>query len=1622
MPNQKVKLFFIVCSVLFGANLFLPSVSYSQQGGGQVITSGNFSFTQVPANFVFSNPVTTSSSFIQSETYSYLNTISGLPDDVDTLLVVEDLRDGGDFRIDVQLSSFVNENGDSIDGQIGTNGGEQLFIGTHAPGNTADWTTVSGVGYDPANSGPQNVVAALDMGANLPNDIANFGTSLESPVTILEAPGPSYIGEFAVALSYAVEIPILTKPGIYVATLEITAFETGSSDLDPDIFDAGDDIGAEGTLLLPPTGTQRDWGYQTLSTTDTEDWFKIDLVGGETLNLSTTTTVGTVTAELCNDDACASPVAGNTPGSTGRYYIRVTENSGGNARYQLNYGYTAQPADDFDTLDDVCANATVITPGLTEQSHGLHTLSATDTEDWFRFTASNAESYNFNTIISSGLTQIEVFDSCGGASIGSDFGAGGSATDGSYAYLTVEDLLSSDYFIKVDSVIPSAEASYQLYFTNAFAGTGESSDDVYDHTPSGDDRGLATPTALTITGVSQSHTGHTLTPSDRNDIYEFTTTSGNTYNFSSTNSFGDLSIEILDSGFGTVETSVNVSGDFNHDFVAPASATYYALVSYNSNSDSEIAGYDLVYIDNGAGVIDSNEPDNSGAEATLVDPSGEGGISSPHSLTTGTDTEDWFSFNLTAGNEYTFSTSSASGDPLCYLYSDVDGLFQENDESNDDNAAGGNDCQTIFTAPATQTYYYRIVESGGGDAVYDFIYTQTGTANSPDTQDPGDDTGAGATALGAPTPAIGLHDAHTLSPLDNADWYSVTLTADDTYNFSSTTYSGFTLAELYSDSGGVTLVASDFNMSRGDGFSLDYTAAATQTYYLKISEGSAGNADYDLHYADISTDPGGNDLADPLDNSLLLTPTNLGAPLSSLGTDSGHTLSDDDMYDIYAFDLVSGNTYEFDSIGGTGDTYADLLDAFGGITASDDNTGGSGMFDLSVLAPGTDTFYLRVRTSPVGGNASYDLNYQCTAGCSDAFDPGDDSGAGANYLGAPTTTLQSHGTHSLSATDTEDWYSFDLTSGETYNFNSIVDSGVLVAELYSDSGGVTLVASDGASSGADEFSLDYTAGATQTYYLKITEQSGGNATYDLNYIDLSTGAVEDGFDPSDNSLLLSPTALGTPTNSVGSSNTHTLSSTDVFDWYTVDLTSGNTYSFDSVGGSGDTYADLFDPFGSLVASDDNTGGGGMFDFGHTAATTGTFSLRVRTANNFGGSASYDLNYVCSSGCSGDAYDPGDDTGLGATALTPTTTPQLHTTHTLDGTDLYDWYAVSLTSGAEYTFTTISGGDTTCELYESIDGSGNGVNQLNNSGSDDDAGDGLNCSTTYTAGATQTYYYRVHGFTLGDSISYDFSYVENSALDAYDPGDDTGAGATAITPTTTDQFHTSHLLSATDTQDVFVASLTAGTSYNFNTIGAASGDTLISIYDDVALSNLVAEDPGFDQTPNASNGSHYDANLNFTASSTANYYIVVSTDIPGDTADYSLNYQEIPGGELDAADPVDDSAFLTGFDATNLGTPTLGGGTDSSHTLSDNDLYDWYSFDLVSGNTYNFNAIGGSGDNYASLYSDATGTTEVAFDDDSGGNTMFSLTYVAGATQTYYLRVRKFSLAGSSLYDLNYSQQ
>ena len=106
----------------------------------------------------------------------------------------------------------------------------------------------------------------------------------------------------------------------------------------------------------------------------------------------------------------------------------------------------------------------------------------------------------------------------------------------------------------------------------------------------------------------------------------------------------------------------------------------------------------------------------------------------------------------------------------------------------------------------------------------------------------------------------------------------------------------------------------------------------------------------------------------------------------------------------------------------------------------------------------------------------------------DAWDPVDDTGAGATSVG--TSTDGRTETHELDRNDAADWFRIELLQGETWAFSTEGD-GDTVGAVFAEPGGLTALAEgddqeDAFGSVVDSnFRIEFTAPASGTYWIRV---------------------------------------------------------------------------------------------------------------------------------------------------------------------------------------------------------------------------------------------------------------------------------------------------------------------------------------------------------------------------------------------------------------------------------------------------------------------------------------------------------------------------------------------------------
>ncbi|MCC6926188.1 M10 family metallopeptidase C-terminal domain-containing protein [Novosphingobium sp.] len=184
---------------------------------------------------------------------------------------------------------------------------------------------------------------------------------------------------------------------------------------------------------------------------------------------------------------------------------------------------------------------------------------------------------------------------------------------------------------------------------------------------------------------------------------------------------------------------------------------------------------------------------------------------------------DWYVVTLTAGQTYTFSTmfSTELGDSILTLRSSTGALIVQNDDANTSN---GLYLSEITYTPTSSGNFYLDVSGYQSD---------TGTYYLSVTR-PMADSVAGSTATTG-TVAIGGSVNGTLENTGDHDWYAVTLTAGQTYLFttSATGAAGDIDTALFlRDAVGSLLAYNDD--SNGTYSRIRFTATTSGTYYIDL--------------------------------------------------------------------------------------------------------------------------------------------------------------------------------------------------------------------------------------------------------------------------------------------------------------------------------------------------------------------------------------------------------------------------------------------------------------------------------------------------------------------------------------------------------------------------------------------------------------------------------------------------------------------------------------------------------------------------------------------------------------------------------------------------------------------
>ena len=334
-----------------------------------------------------------------------------------------------------------------------------------------------------------------------------------------------------------------------------------------------------------------------------------------------------------------------------------------------------------------------------------------------------------------------------------------------------------------------------------------------------------------------------------------------------------------------------------------------------------------------------------------------------------------------------------------------------------------------------------------------------------------------------------------------------------------------------------------------------------------------------------------------------------------------------------------------------------------------------------------------------------------------------------------------------------------------------------------------------------------------------------------------------------------------------------------------------------------------------------------------------------------------------------------DTIANSTATTSTLALNSSNGSTIDSSGDQDWFRISLTAGTTYTFRQDKTSGSNLDSY---------LRLMNSSGTqvayDDDSGGNRNSLFTYTPTVTGTYYVAAGGYSSSTGA------YSLSATAAAAPTDTTAPTLSSRSP-------------ADESTNVAVGSNIVLTFSE--AVRAGSGDITITNLTTGGGRTIAVTD-----TSQVSfSGSTMTINPSADLSAGNRFEVTFGSGVVKDTA--GNNYAGLTTGALN----FNTAAATTSSDIANstATTSTLALNSSNGSTIDSSGDQDWFRISLTAGTTYTFRQDKTSGsnlDSYLRLMNSSG--TQVAYDDDSGGNRNSLFTYTPTVTGTYYVAAGGYS--------------
>ncbi|MEA3203441.1 MAG: hypothetical protein QOI63_1116, partial [Thermoplasmata archaeon] len=758
----------------------------------------------------------------------------------------------------------------------------------------------------------------------------------------------------------------------------------------------------------------------------------------------------------------------------------------------------------------------------------------------------------------------------------------------------------------------------------------------------GGDAGNTHALATAVTPPKTNCQGYLIT-GDTNDWYQFTNGPGDTISATLTPPAGADFGLCLYTPAGAMQVCSNNAGSAAETVSFTTGSTTGAWriwVSQTSGTGTYTLSLYLVAPQNDCGTgADAGNGFSTASSITLPKSNCQGALSPG-------DTQDWYQFTVNNGDQVTASmTPTGANADLCL--------------SNPAGATVACSSSTGFTPDsitytATTTGAWRLdayIASGSGTYV---LSASTGAPAQNDCGTGGDAGNSHAAASSITLPKSGC--SGNLPTSDTQDWYQFSLLNGDQVSLSMTPPSGSDFNLCLLTPGGA--VASCSTNTGSSAESVAYTATEAGAWRAQVVS-SSGTGPYSFSALAVTPQ---NDCGTGADaGGSFATAATIALPQS--GCQGAHPIAGDTQ-DWYQFTVNNGDQISASMTPATGANFDLCLSNPSGATVLCSSNTGSATDSIAYTATATGSW--RLDTYIASGTGTYSLSVSTVTPQNDC---GTGADAGNSHAAASAITLPKSGcSGALTATDTQDWYKFTVSSGDVISLSLSPPGGAdFNLCLYNPSGSSVACST---LTGSSTDSVSYTANVAGDWRAYVYVASGtGTYSFSASAVtpqnDCGTGADAGG------------TSGTAATISVPQSNCQGAhpNAGDNMDWYQFYANTGDQISASMTPATGANFdLCLNTPAGGTVVCSSNTGSA-TDSVTYTATSSGYWKLDTYITSGTG-TYTLSVSIVPAQNDCGTGADAGNShAGASLIGL-----PQSGCSGALTATDTQDWFRFASNNG------------------------------------------------------------------------------------------------------------------------------------------------------------------------------------------------------------------------------------------------------------------------------------------------------------------------------------------------------